>query len=163
MPGSASAMPITSQVERLLSGCRSSRNRLSRAIWRWCSVYALQRSRRLMRRGLAADLRTSARSESDIAALHTAIGVTHLQPLDQLAVAERDQPVLQACDQAQIVAGDQHRGADLVELFEQVHDIARQLRIEVAGGLVGEQDGRPMHHRAGDADALLLATRQRLR
>ena len=47
-----------------------------------------------------------------------------------------------------------------VDLLEQVHDLARHQRIEVAGRLVGEQEARLAGERARDRDALLLAARE---
>jgi hypothetical protein len=49
---------------------------------------------------------------------------------------------------------------DPVEPREQVHDVQRQVRVEVAGRLVGDQQRRPGRDGAGDADALLLARGQ---
>jgi hypothetical protein len=43
---------------------------------------------------------------------------------------------------------------------KQVHDLQRQIRVEVAGRLVRDQQRRTRRDRAGDADALLLAGRQ---
>ena len=47
-----------------------------------------------------------------------------------------------------------------VDLAEEVHDLERQVGIEVAGGLVGQDDGRIVDERPRDRDALLLAARQ---
>ena len=57
------------------------------------------------------------------------------------------------------VVGDHDDGlAELVDAAaEQVEDLAAGAGVEVAGRLVGEQDGRPGDERAGDGDALLLA------
>src|SRR5688500_2918862 len=49
------------------------------------------------------------------------------------------------------------RGAFLVQLREELHDLARLRRVEVAGGLVGEDQSRLRDHRARDAHELLLA------
>jgi hypothetical protein len=43
---------------------------------------------------------------------------------------------------------------------EQVHHLAREVRVEVAGRLVGDQHRGLAHHGAGDAHALLLAGRE---
>ena len=40
---------------------------------------------------------------------------------------------------------------------QQVHDLGGRVRVEVAGGLVGDDDGGATHEGAGDGDALLLA------
>ena len=48
----------------------------------------------------------------------------------------------------------------LVQLLEQVHHRLAVLRVEVAGGLVGEQDRRLAADGARHGDALLLAARE---
>ena len=58
------------------------------------------------------------------------------------------------------MARDQHRDADFVEALEDVHDLERQVRVEVAGRFVGDQQRRLADDRARDADALLFAGRQ---
>ena len=50
-----------------------------------------------------------------------------------------------------------------VEPLEQRHDLDAGLRVEVAGRLVGEQDRRVVHERAGDRDALALTARELVR
>ena len=45
----------------------------------------------------------------------------------------------------------------LVDLLEQVHDLARHEGVEVAGWLVGQEEGRVAGDGARDGDALLLA------
>jgi hypothetical protein len=57
---------------------------------------------------------------------------------------------------------DQHqRGVRLrVEIEQQRDDAFAGVRVEVAGGLVGEQHGRPRDERARDRHALLLAARE---
>ena len=53
---------------------------------------------------------------------------------------------------------DQHDGlAAVVQLLEDAHDLFGRARVEVAGRLVGEEDGRIGDQRAGDGHALLLA------
>lgn len=58
------------------------------------------------------------------------------------------------------MGGDQHGGAVIVKIEKQFQDFERQIGVEIAGRLVGEQDGRPVDNGAGDADALLFAARQ---
>ena len=58
------------------------------------------------------------------------------------------------------MGGDQHGDAVLVEVMKQIKDGVRQLHVEIAGGLVGQQQWRPVYHGARDADALLFAARQ---
>ncbi len=45
----------------------------------------------------------------------------------------------------------------VVEFLKQPHDFNARARIEIAGRFVGEHQFRPVHQRAGDGDALLLA------
>ena len=60
--------------------------------------------------------------------------------------------------------GDHHDGgALLVEFGEQVHHLLAVLGVEVAGGLVGEDELGVGDHGAGDGDALLLSARELLR
>ena len=62
------------------------------------------------------------------------------------------------------LVGDEHDGvARLVEALEERHDLDAGLRVEVAGGLVGEQDRRIVHQRARDGDALALAAGELVR
>ena len=62
--------------------------------------------------------------------------------------------------QGDIVGGDHHRRAGLVQLDQQPQQTPRQARIDVAGRLVGEQEMRLRDHGAGDCGALFLAARQ---
>ena len=48
----------------------------------------------------------------------------------------------------------------LVQAPQQLEDLVARLRVEVARGLVGDQDLRVGHDRARDRDALLLAARE---
>src|SRR5688572_12706597 len=57
---------------------------------------------------------------------------------------------------ARVVRHHADRGAGLVQLLEEVHHRLAVLRVEVAGGLVGQQDRRLATDRARDGDALLL-------
>ncbi len=51
-------------------------------------------------------------------------------------------------------------GAVAVQFLEQLHDAARHVRVEIAGGLIRQQQPRRPGERAGDGHALLLAARQ---
>src|SRR3984885_5626229 len=75
-------------------------------------------------------------------------------------VLEHDAPRAQAIDEVQVVTGDHHRHADVVEALEELHDLEREVRIEITGGLIGDEQRRLADDGAGDADALLLAGRQ---
>src|SRR5690606_10637398 len=60
--------------------------------------------------------------------------------------------------QARVVGHHQHRAAELlVEATQQLEHRSCRLRIEVAGGLVGQQQGRAGDQGTGDRHALLLA------
>src|SRR5438132_6121299 len=52
------------------------------------------------------------------------------------------------------------RVAMVVQVAEEVEDLAAGLRVEVAGRLVGQQQRRLVHQRAGDGDALALSSGQ---
>src|SRR5438094_6990969 len=75
------------------------------------------------------------------------------------------------CDDARRVLGDvglvrHERDADAaldVQLLKDAHHLDAGARVEVAGRLVGEQQRRVVHQRAGDGDALLLPTRELIR
>src|SRR5690606_25269152 len=79
--------------------------------------------------------------------------------LDDTAVEEVDRAIRMP-RVAGVVRDHADRRAFLVQLFEELHDRLAVLRVEVAGGLVSEQDGRGAGHRAGNGDALLLTTRE---
>ncbi len=74
--------------------------------------------------------------------------------VDHLHVAMR------AAREFRIVRDHDDGGAHLVDAFEQVHDLARHQRIEVARGLVREDQLGIAGNRARDRHALLLAARQ---
>ncbi len=63
------------------------------------------------------------------------------------------------------LVGDEHDRDALraVELLEHLQDLDGGAAVEVAGRLVGEDQRRPVHQRARDGDALLLAARQLVR
>src|SRR5436305_10909358 len=59
------------------------------------------------------------------------------------------------------LVGDQDHGvARLVELVEELHDLLGRGGVEVAGGLVGEQDGGIVDQGSGDGHTLALAAGQ---
>ena len=61
------------------------------------------------------------------------------------------------------MSGHHDGGAAGVDFAEQVHDVERQVRIEVARRLVGQHEHGVVHQRARNRDALLLAAGQLLR
>ena len=59
-----------------------------------------------------------------------------------------------------LVGHDQHGDALVVELLEESHDLDRCSAIEIAGGLVGQEQRWLGHECAGDGDTLLLTARE---
>jgi hypothetical protein len=79
-----------------------------------------------------------------------------------LAVADVDGAVRVLGDVA--LVRDQDDGVAVrVQPLEQAHDLLARGAVQVAGGLVRQQDGRGHHESAGDGDALALAARQLVR
>ena len=76
------------------------------------------------------------------------------------ALLERDGAAADQPDQLAIVRRHQHRGPAGVHLAQEVHDLQRQVGIEVTGGLVGEEERRVVDQRPGDGNALLFPTGQ---
>src|SRR5271157_5203400 len=62
-----------------------------------------------------------------------------------------------------VVSDENDVVALLVESIEQRHDLDAGLRIEVAGGLVGENDRRTADERTSDSDTLALTAREFVR
>src|ERR687883_1530576 len=80
--------------------------------------------------------------------------------VDDLAVGEDEQPV-GVGGGGRVVRDHDDRLAELVDgAAQQVEDLAGGLGVEVAGRLVGEDDGGLARQRTGDGDALLLAARE---
>src|SRR3569623_84777 len=80
-----------------------------------------------------------------------------------LAVVQRHARKIEAVEQAELVRRKNDSGAELVELGEQPDEAQRQLGIDIARRLVGQEDIRPADHGAGNRRALLFATRQQRR
>ena len=59
------------------------------------------------------------------------------------------------------MGGDEHSGAEPVQFGEQADQPLGDFGIDIAGGLVGQQQIGPRHHRARNRHALLLAARKR--
>ncbi len=80
--------------------------------------------------------------------------------LDDAAVDQEDDPVGVGCGTG--VVGDHDDGlAQVVDgLAHEVEDLAARRGVEVAGGLVGEDDVGPAGQGPGDGDPLLLTARQ---
>src|SRR5215212_2429797 len=92
--------------------------------------------------------------------------VYYLLPSSHGGLPLFDDPAVGELDDA-VAVGGVHLGVrDLddgraggVEPLEQLHDLAPLARMEVAGGLVGEDELGPVDDGAGDGDELLLAAR----
>ena len=76
------------------------------------------------------------------------------------AFIDCDQPVISLGDQGVVVCCEQHCRPGRVDLFEESQNIDCEMRVEVAGGLVGEDERRLRHDRPGDRDTLFLTARQ---
>lgn len=85
---------------------------------------------------------------------------TNVALIEEDAVAHRDHLVGGRCDPR--VVGDDHEGLPrFVEVVEQAEDVERRLAVQVAGGLVGQDQQRFVHQGPGHRDALALAAGQR--
>src|ERR1043166_2953220 len=75
---------------------------------------------------------------------------------DDDAVAEDDHALGEFGDAG--VVGDDDDGSplDLVQMREDLHDLAAGVAVEVSGRLVGQEHRRVVHQAAGDGHALLL-------
>src|SRR5688572_12250590 len=82
--------------------------------------------------------------------------VDHVRLVDDTAVEELDLAV-RIVGVARIVGHHADRRALAVQLAQEVHHRLAVPRVEVPGGLVGEQDRGLARERAGDGHALLLA------
>ena len=63
-------------------------------------------------------------------------------------------------DQVQVMGGDNNGGSHFVELVEDANDLLGVCWVQVAGGLVGQNERWRSHNGSGKTDALLLATRE---
>lgn len=63
-------------------------------------------------------------------------------------------------NEGQIVSRHHHGGTLAADIVEEARDIASRLRVEIAGGLVGQDNGWVVEQGAGYDDTLLLAARQ---
>src|SRR5438552_1188092 len=74
-----------------------------------------------------------------------------------------DDAIGKAFRELDVVHIDDDRNVSIAgDVGEQLHDFDRGLRVERGGWLVGEQHRGLLHHRARDADALALATGERV-
>src|SRR5260370_18308851 len=77
-----------------------------------------------------------------------------------VAVMEHKATGVVLVHEGDVMGGDDDRGAGFVQLDEQPEKALRQLRVHIAGRLIGEQELRPGDHGAGDGGALLLSPRE---
>jgi hypothetical protein len=75
-------------------------------------------------------------------------------------VLECDRAPPYPSDQLTVVCRHDDRRATRVDFPEQVHDLEREVRIEIARGLVGQHQHRIVDERTGDGYPLLLAARE---
>ena len=78
---------------------------------------------------------------------------------DDVAVPHPDRPARNRGDVG-VVRDHDHSRAEVMHLLDQLEDALACLFIEVAGGLVGEDESRPVGKRACDRHTLLLAARE---
>lgn len=76
------------------------------------------------------------------------------------ATAQRQDAVIAAGDKPGVVRRHQYGHADAVEFFKQAQNAFRQRVIRVTGRFIRQQHRRLVHHRTGDAHALLLTAGQ---
>src|SRR5712692_10798458 len=81
------------------------------------------------------------------------VSIVDMQP----TLVQHETTRVELVHQGDVVGRDHDRGTRFVELDEQAQQALRQIGIDVAGRLVGEQQLRPRDHRARDRGALLLA------
>src|SRR5437868_3015650 len=78
-----------------------------------------------------------------------------LVPRD-LPGVDGDDAAPEKVDDLTVVRRHHHRGAARVDAQEQLHDLPRGRGVEVAGGLVRDDESRCVHQGASDGDALLF-------
>src|SRR3954468_19925540 len=82
---------------------------------------------------------------------------------DHPTLLERDDALAEGGDDVRVVGGHQDGDAELVDPEEELDDLPADERVEVAGGLVGDDQARVVDERARDRRALLLAAGQLVR
>ena len=83
--------------------------------------------------------------------------LSSLRIADDDAPLHGNHPLAHGIDDLPVVGHHQNRGAALVDLLQQSHDLPGILGIQVAGWLVGQQDGGLVHQGPGQRHPLLLA------
>jgi hypothetical protein len=59
--------------------------------------------------------------------------------------------------ESQIVRGDDHRDTHFLKALKELHDVTSERVIEIAGGLIGDEDRGSRDNGARDTNALLFA------
>ena len=72
---------------------------------------------------------------------------------DDLAVIDDDDPVREPVRFLEVLGGEEHRGAAVDELFDDVPQLGAPLRVEAGRGLVEEEDGRLVDERRGEVES----------
>ena len=83
-----------------------------------------------------------------------------MRHVDRLALVEDDEAARPDFEERPVVGREEDGRARLVDLFEEAEEVDRELGVEVARRLVGEDERRLADDGAGDRDALLLAARE---
>src|SRR5262245_2019625 len=81
----------------------------------------------------------------------------------QTALVQHEAARVDLVHERDVVGGNDDGSARFVELDEQPQQPFRQIRVDIARGLVGEEELRPRDHRPRDGGALLLSTREHRR
>src|SRR3569833_2771804 len=82
---------------------------------------------------------------------------------DHTTVLQLHDPLAEGVHDGRVVRGHHHRGAGPVDPVQHLHDADAGRRVDVPGGLVGEQDHRTVDDRPRAGDPLLLTTGQLVR
>ena len=108
--------------------------------------------------------RIATHQHSGIGVLGVAIDLAHRPLLPDDAILHDDDVVAEARHHAQVVTDEDHRAADFaLELMQQLDNLHLEGGIKRRGGLVGDQQVGPHHHRHGDGHALALPARKLVR
>src|SRR5262245_53595778 len=124
-------MPIRSQTSTLVPRRWLTKIKLSAAIRRWSRSHRRNRSPAPCAPPATPGPNGSASLRGCIATYACRIGDPAMRQLDD--------GLADVHDQVALVSRNDHGGANLLELFEQTHDVPRQFRVEISGRLVGQQ------------------------
>ncbi len=98
------------------------------------------------------DVADAARSRADV--VERAVG-------DDAPLRDDDRARARRFDFGQVVGGEED-GALFADLFDVANDLGLFVRVEIARGLVEDEDGRVVNERLSEADALPVAVRERV-